>query len=499
MAFYEMDPALEESLLERTNRVILILEIQDDAGEMITLPEEALQEGNFHSYKDFLGGYCVTGSVSFLDEEEFLSGLSGQDRQVRILFSSGNCGRFLHRFTLTVDDKGFRRSRTGGITRITATLEDAPARMKRVGGLKNWEEKQIIIDCVMSDKEHPQGSLVHLIAARGGLGSEELDCSTVELPLVYAHISASPWEELCSLATSCSALVEGGLDHKILFSSSVYQRDGFLEETSPLREDLFYEMTEEEAGDVYTNSVRLKWNRPERLNPQILWRYDELPVEFDDSFSPSYPFLPEGDRPIQDPLVPYEALFEVRENYKSLPVLWADQIQSQEEVLEGLQFEADGGGTDGLTLSSYTTESQRAYLNLSCSQAGRLINLSILGQPIVMRAGTACFRSDEAEIALRGLRILSGRSRFFSDALVTGADGEDRPHWEDWVLRALSQGIKRRRRYRGRSEVGLFYMRAGALCSLEDEGSSTLCRVEELEMNFQKSRGLETRVTLLEE
>jgi hypothetical protein len=499
MAFFTLDPALQESLDQKTNPILIILEIADDSGSFIRLPGDALNQGVFHSYKDSLGGYCVLAKISFRDKSNLLAGLSGQNREFRILFSSGDCALFLQRFTLQANDKGFIRTRRGGENQIDVTLEDAPSRIKRLGSLRNWEEKQTLTDLVMSDKSTPESSLLHLIAARAGIDSSEIDCSAVSLPLVYARLTGNPWEELCALASSCRALIEGGIDFKLLFSASPYSTDQTEEEISTLSRDLFYELSEEDAGELSCNSVRLKWNRPERLEEQILWEYEEPPVVFDAGMIPSYPFLPAGDRPIQDDSVPYKAPFEVREEYKRLPVLWADAIQNQAAVEVELVFEADAGGSEGLSITNYTAESQKAVINLSCSQAGSLKKLSIQGRPIVMRSGTACYLSDEEDIARNGLKIRLGDSRFFSDANVTGEDHIIRAHPEDWVRRELSDGLERRRRYRGRSELGLFYVRAGALCSLEDGDESILCRVEDLLLDYHKSRGLECQITLLEE
>ena len=499
MAFFPLDPALQETLERRTDAVFMVLEIIDDDGEIIRLPEDAVESAIFTSYRDSAGGYCVTARLSFEDKNQLLSGLTGRGREVRILFSAGDCGRYLHRFTLYVDDGGFKRKTSGGTTKIRADLEDAPSRIKRLGALRNWEEKQLVTDLVMSDKSLPDHSLFHLIAARAGLVPEDLDCCTVSLPLVYAALTGNPWEELCALASSCMALVEGGVDRKILFSSSPYRQDGTEEEASPLRGDLFHELIEEEAGECYANSVRLKWNRPERLAYQTLWRYEEPPVSYDDAMAPSYPFLPDGDRPIQDGELPFTAIYEVNEEYKRLPVLWADQIQSQAEVEAELVYENESGGSEGLGISRYTAESQKASINLICSLPGSLKTLSIKGRPIVMRPGQACYLSDEEEIAAYGLRIKGGDSRFFSDDLVAGEDGVPRPHPEDWVTRQLAKGIRKRRRFKGQSELGLFYIRAGSLCLLERDEEDVLCRVERLVLDYHKSRGLDCRVHLLEE
>jgi hypothetical protein len=499
MAFFTLDPALQESLNQKTDPILIILEVTDDSGSSIRLPDDSLEKAVFHSYKDSLGGYCVLAKISFSDKNNLLAGLSGQNRTFRILFSSGDCALFLQRFTLQANDKGFIRTSRGGENQIEVTLEDSPSRIKRLGSLRNWEEKQTLTDLVMSDKSLPDSSLLHLIAARAGIYSSEIDCSEVSLPLVYARLTGNPWEELCALASSCRALIEGGIDFKLLFSSSPYEEDQSPEEISTLSRDLFYELSEEDAGELSCNSVRLKWNRPERLGEQILWEYEEPPVVFDAGMSPSYPFLPSGDRPIQDDTVPYEAPFEVREEYKRLPVLWADQVQNQADIEAELVYEADAGGSEGLSISEYTAESQKALINLNCSQAGSLKTLSIRGRPIVMRTGTACYLSDEEDIARYGLKIRLGDSRFFSDASVIGEDQIIRAHPEDWVMRELSDGLQKRRRYRGRSELGLFYVRAGALCSLEDGDESVLCRVEDLLLDYHKSRGLECKITLLEE
>ncbi|QEN06796.1 hypothetical protein EXM22_01865 [Oceanispirochaeta crateris] len=503
MAFFTLDPALQESLDRKTESVFIVLEMIDDEGKILRLSDDAVESAYITSYRDSLGGYCVSARVTFVDESGVLNDLSGSNREVHILFSAGDCGRFLHRFTLYVNDSGFIRTVSGMRTRISIVLEDTPTRIKRLGALRNWEEKLVVTDLVMSDKALPEKSLLHLIASRAGLSSEDLDSCSVPLSLVYAALSGNPWDELCALASSCMALLEGGVEKKLLFSSSIYQEDETEEEASFLKSGLFHELLEEEAGDAYTNSIRLKWNRPERLAFQLLWCYEEPPVSYDTDMTPSYPFLPDGSRPIQDESYPFTANYEVREEYQRLPVLWADQIQDQTELEADLIFDADDqsgtDGTEGLTISHYNYESQKALINLNCNLAGSLKKLSIKGRPIVMRPGAAFYHSDPDEIATCGIRIKSGDSRFFSDDQVMGVDGVYRSHPEDWVYRQLAKGIRKRRRFKGKSELGLFYIRSGSLCLLEREEEDVLCRVEKLVLDYHESRGLDCQVHLLEE
>ncbi len=496
MAFFSLDPALEESVASRSDAPVIVIEVADDSGSYIRLPVDAVKEAWMRSYRDSLGGYCAYGRLLFKDAGNLLSGLSGKDREIQVYFSSGDCGLYLHRFTLQVRDMGFIRRKVGGVIWITTYVEDAPSRIKRLGALRNWQEKQTVTDLVMSDKSVPSSSLLHLIAARGGVTFQEIDCSTISLTLVYASLSGNPWNELCALASSCRAIIEGGVDFKLLFSGSPYQSDEEAEEIPALPADLFHSLSEEDAGELHWNSVRLKWNRPERLANQLLWSYEDAPVVYDEAMIPSWPFLPDGDRAIQDEEVSYEAHFEVREEYKRLPVIWADEVQSLEDVEAALVYEAADESEGGLTVTSYLAERQRALVNVVCGSAGSLFNLSISGRPIVMRSGTACYLSDDEDIAERGLRIRSGDSPYFSDDVV-GSDSLSHP--EDWVSRELAEGVNRGRRFRGRSEFSLFYVKAGSRCTLIRETEEVACRVEELVLDYKRSLGMECRVVLLEE
>jgi hypothetical protein len=51
--------------------------------------------------------------------------------------------------------------------------------MKRQGPLRDWTESEVIIDGVFADKTQPEKSLLHRIAARAGIASDEIDCCTI--------------------------------------------------------------------------------------------------------------------------------------------------------------------------------------------------------------------------------------------------------------------------------------------------------------------------------
>ena len=489
MTFYEMDPALREALENAEEKVLPLLAVRGDKEEWISLPSDAVTALTIRSYEDQPGCYCVNGDLTFWDKEKLLTGLNGQNRPLRILFTCGEDNPVLHRFTFYPDKKGFVRTIVGGVTRISCRLEDVPEQLKQENGKKDWLEKEVVVDGVLSDKSRPEMSLIHRIAARGNIQADELDCCTILLSQVYVKLSSAPWEELCSLAQAALGRLEGGLDKKILFSDSPYQSDaGSNHATDELPGTLFYEIQEEEAGDEYFNSVRLKWNLPERLAYQVIWEYEGTPVVFDESYKPTYPFLPDGYQAILDSSVPYEAAYQVQEDYQLLNVVYADQVQSREDVQNGMIFEADGGGSEGLTVSFYTAESTRALINLNCSAAGNLKSLTIEGRPVVMRSNQACYRKDQDEIDRYGLQVLNVTGKYFTAS-----------HFEDWVLRTLANGIGRRRRFTARSDRGVFYIRCGASCRFIRQEEAVTCRVEELYLDYGEDRGMESRVTLLEE
>lgn len=500
MAFYQMNPALQEALDNRSGKITPLLEVLDDRGEWILLPPDAVREARFRSYQDEPGCYCVSGEILIRDRENLLAGLAGQNRSLRVSFAVGECEALLQRFTLTSDNRGFVRYRKGGINHISCTVEDIPEKLKREKDQRDWMEREVLVDCVLSDKSNPDQSIVHRIAARAGIDSSDLDSCSVMLPLIYVKLTASPWEELCSLTSAVSGILEGGLDKKLLLSGSPYRSDLIEEsEADELPEELFYSLREEEAGDEYVNSVRLRWNRPERLEPCVIWQYAGSPAAFDSDLKPYYPFSPEGEQPILDESVPYEASFEILENYKPLSVLYADALQTKEEVQADLLFENETGGNQGLDLVFYTTESTRALLNLSCSLKGNLQRLTIEGRPIVMRVNQACYLRNQEEIDQWGLRVQNASGKFFSSGNVTSEDGMSRPHYEDWTLRQLKGGIRKKRRFRARSDRGTFHIRAGSLCTLIRNEERIACRVEELNLDYGIDRGMDSQVILLEE
>ena len=500
MRFYELDPALKAALDALNGRVIPLVEVMGDEGAYISMPPDAVREAQFRSYQDRPGCCCVNGKMTLRDEKNLLAGLSGRDREIRILFGVEESEATLHRFTVRPDEKGFIRFRKGGISYIRCRVEDAPERMKKEIGCRDWTEKEVLTDCFLSDKSRPEVSLVHRIAARAGLSMDEIDSCQILLPQIYVKLSASPWEELCSLVDSILGILEGGLDRAILLSDSPYGDEP--PETSlpdELPEELFYSLEEEEAGDLYFNEVRLKWNKPERLIKDVIWTYQGSPVEFDTDLMPVYPLRPGGSQPILDEAVPFEAPYVVMENHQLLGVVYADELQSLEEVQSDLVFEADGGGSTGLELSFYTAESTRALLNLNCSAAGYLKNLTIKGRPVVIRQNQACYERNEEEIARWGQKVLNATGKYFTTEMVQGTGGEQHPHFEDWVIRRLEKAVEKRKRFTARSDRGIFFVRTGALCRLLRAAGNVTCRVEEYSLDYGIERGMDSTVTLIED
>ena len=188
-------------------------------------------------------------------------------------------------------------SSRGSKAKYQLKLEDIPARLKRTEQSKDWSTPKTVIDAIISDKEHPESSIFHLIAAKAGIDSTETDSCTIPLSLPYAVIDRDAWNDLSDLGNTFKAVIEGGTEKKLILSDSCYQSEDQEEEELPeLDEQLFYRADEQSAGEFLKNDIRLRWNKPKRLAQQTIWKYAEPPVNYDAQLIPSYPFSLNGEK-----------------------------------------------------------------------------------------------------------------------------------------------------------------------------------------------------------
>lgn len=496
MGFFELDPSLEAAILDPEKVIKVRLELEDETGAFAPLSEDAILEAVFTSGFDTSGGIVSHGHVIIDTSIQALPPFKETEGKIKVLFTAGETGRYLHRFTMYTSPKGFMRITEGGRTdKVEVFLEDFPGRLKRTGGFKDWSEAEVLTDIKFADKEDTEKSLLYRIAAKGNVAPDEIDSCTVLLTLPYIRLTKDPWEELCELAKASFALLEGGTDKKIIFSASPYLT-GAIEpdEAESLDLELFYKVEIEDALDVFNNDVRLRWNKPERLERQIIWRYDDPPIFYDINLQKSYPFKLLGEkRDIEAEDLPYYAPYTVKlPDGKELRVVFADVLDTAAEVEAGMVMD-----TAGLSVEEYDTDSypEKAIIKLTCSEDTELYELTIYGRPIVVKANYSCYRRDTESIDTYGLNVLNATGKYFSDAEVLGL-----PHYQEWTERILLICKQRRRRIKLQSEYGLFHARVGAkttITNIEDVGIS--CSVEQLKFRYKKEKGFTANIRMLEE
>lgn len=496
MGFFELDPSLAAAILDPEKVVKVRLELEDETGAFAPVPEDAILEAIFTSGFDTAGGIVSHGHVIIDTSLQPLPPFKETEGKIKVLFTAGETGRYLHRFTMYTSPKGFMRITEGGRTdKVEVFLEDFPGRLKRTGGFKDWSEAEVLTDIKFADKEDTENSLLYKIAAKGDVVPDEIDSCTVLLTLPYIRLTKDPWEELCELAKASFALLEGGTDKKIIFSASPYLT-GSIEpdEAEPLDLELFYKVEIEDALDVFNNDVRLRWNKPERLEKQILWLYNDPPIFYDINLQKSYPFKLLGEkREIEAEDIPYYAPYTAKlPDGKELRAVFADMLDTAAEVETGMVTD-----TPGLSVEEYDTDSypEKAIIKLSCSEDTELYELTISGRPIVVKANYSCYRRDTESIDTYGLNVLNATGKYFSDVQVL-----ELPHYQEWTERTLIIRKQRRRRIRLMSEYGLFYARVGAkttMTGIEDAGIS--CSVEHLKFTYRKEKGFTAFLRMLEE
>jgi hypothetical protein len=381
---------------------------------------------------------------------------AGPGTQVKVLFSLGDGLPYFERFIFYIDDNGLQDIRGPGRKRfVRLGLRDLSARLRKTDEARDWTAPAVFTYSVICDKTRPEKSLVHGIAQRAGLAVNDIDCSTIPVTLTFARLKKDIWAELSELATAYRCHLECAPEKPLVFAHSPYQ-------TEPLQEDdysytftgehIFY-LRKTALAQLYRNTVRLKINLPVELEKQEIWRYDEIPVLYNDDLQAHYPFKYPLVREIE--AGPYEAHYKIIDGSgKERAVVYADDIDTQGEAEN--RFEYTGGP---LSYSAYdvTTHTDRAILTLHKEADCDLYKAAIYGRPIVLDINRSCFLTDSEGIAAYGTAALNVTGSYFSEHEING-----KPQYEDWVIRELAERIQDKREFTVKTHRGLFNARVGA-------------------------------------
>jgi len=473
MNFYDVDNALQEAIAAGDKAVRLKIEIQI-GGHFESVFEKDIIEANFYSLKEKAGGTSSRAELLIDNPNGIYSYSSvGYSSQVKISFSLGEGLAYFQRFVFYIDEKGIQNVRGPGRKRyIFIGLRDLSYKLRKTDEIRDWSSPAVFTYSVVCDKSIPNKSLVHGIAQRAGLGVNDIDCSTIPVTLPYVELTKNIWSELSSLATAYRCHLECPVEKPLVFAHSPYQISEQLEGANGVGEsseqcsytfkgeDIFY-LRKIEKSELYRNTVRLKVNMPVVLEKQEIWRYDDPPVFYDEFLQPHFPFRYPLVRKIEAGM--YEARYTViDENGKERNVIYADQIDTQVEAENRLDYDGGSFSYSHYDIGSYH---DRAILTLQKENDGDLYIASIFGRPIVLDLNRSCYMKDIDEVAANGTVALNVGGTYFSDDIVGGNYGTLR-HYEDWVIRELEERLQHRREFLVKTHRALFHARVGAKVKL---------------------------------
>lgn len=492
MRFYELPPEVENKIRDTDSRpfVRVVFEL---AGGDVYIPDSDILECVATSYKTEAGGIVNCGELllkGLYDVEhnpEYTTGLG-----VQIWYCFGNRESTFYRFHLFVDDNGFQSQETGYLDKTTKVrLIDLSSKLDDTKLQRNWTDAQTIVHAVVSDRLHPENSLVHLIAARGGINTAEINCASLPFDVPYVVVAGSAWKELCALAKTYDAVVECGKDLTLSFIESPYDTENDYSEESCI------ELTETEIthyrffnnNDKYANNVRLKYTRYVQTERQELWSYSDAPVWYDEDMLPYYPFTDDNRAIIKDN--DYEAIYTAKnEEGKTRNVVYADELDSEEDFIDAMEVT----GEDKPVVIQYDTTTFKDRAIVQLGRDGKLIGLrkaSITGRAIISETNYSIYVKDDNEIAVKGQIVKNVTSKFLSDDLF-----EEEPFCQRRAKDFLQECINCKGAYYLTTYLPLIHARVGAFMDirLNKDSAFKKVRIDELTFRYKKEEAFSSEV-----
>jgi hypothetical protein len=297
--------------------------------------------------------------------------------------------------------------------------------------------------------------------------------------------------ELSELAKTYRAHLECAPEKPLVFAHSPYQSE--TESVDDISytfsgEHIFY-LRETARAELYRNTVRLKINIPVSLDKQEIWRYDDPPVLYNTDLTPVYPFRTSALRDIQNE--GYEAHYRIKDNKGTeRTVIYADQIDTQEEATERLDFE---GGSFSYSAYDVTTHHEKAIITLNTETDGDLYKAAIYGRPIVLDLNRSCFLRDTGAIAQYGTAALNVTGSYFSEDEVNGY-----PQYEDWTMRELAERLQERREFTVKTHRALFHARIGATVNIETKAETLKGTINALSLRYRRDAAFQASFRITE-
>lgn len=492
MRFYELPPEVENKIRNTDARpfVRVVLEL---AGGDVYLPDADILECVITSYNTEAGGIMNCGELllkGIYDIEinaEYVPGLG-----IQIWYCFGERENTFFRFHLFVDDNGFQSQETGFLDKTTKVrLVDLSSKLDDTKLQRNWTDAQTVVHSVVCDRTNPENSLVHIIAKRGGLNANEINCGSLPFDIPYVVVVGSAWKELCALAKAYDAVVECGKDLTLSFIESPYdveneyseESDFTLDETQITHYRFF------NNNDKYANNVRLKYTRYVQTERQELWSYSDAPVWYDEDMKPYYPFTDDNRTIIKDN--DYEAIYTAKnEDGKTRNVVYADQLDSEQDFLSAMEVT----GEDKPVVIQYDTTTYKDRAIVQLGRDGKLIGLrkaTITGRAIISETNYSIFVKDDNEIATKGRIVKNVTSKFLSDDLF-----ENEPFCQRRAKDLLQECINCKGAYYLTTYLPLIHARVGAFMDIKLNAQSSFkkVRIDELTFRYKKEEAFSSEI-----
>ncbi len=497
MRFYELPPEVESKIRDTESRPFVRVVFELAGGDVYICDRDVL-DCVMTSYKSEDGGIInlgellldnTSGKYDFERNEELVPGLG-----VQIWYCFGERTNTFFRFHMFVDDDGFQIQETGFSNKTCKIkLVDLSKKLDDTKLQRNWTGAQVVVHACVCGKLDPHESLVHIIAARGGITPSEINCGTLLFDVPYVVIAGSAWKELCALAKAYDAVVECGKNLTLSFIESPYDGEKeFYDESD-------YELTENDIThfrffnnrEKYANNVRLKYTRYVQTERQELWSYGDAPVWYDEDIQPYFPFTDDSRKIISD--TDYQAIFTAKNDEgKTRNVVYADQIDSEEDFLDAIEVT----GEDKPVVVQYDTTTYRDRAIVQLGRDGKLIGVrkaSITGRAIISEPNYSVFVKDDDEIIAHGQIVKNVTSKFLSDDLYEGE-----PFCQRRAKDLLKESINCKGGYYLTTFLPLIHARVGAFMDIRLNAQSGFkkVRIDELTFRYKKENCFSTELWL---
>lgn len=495
MRFYELPPEVESKIRDTESRPFVRVVFELAGGDVYICDSDVL-DCVMTSYKSEDGGIInlgellldnTSGEYDFERNEELVPGLG-----VQIWYCFGERTNTFFRFHMFVDDDGFQIQETGFSNKTCKIkLVDLSKKLDDTKLQRNWTDAQVVVHACVCGKLDPHESLVHIIAARGGIIPSEINCGTLLFDVPYVVIAGSAWKELCALAKAYDAVVECGKDLTLSFIESPYDGEKeFYDESD-------YELTENDIThfrffnnrEKYANNVRLKYTRYVQTERQELWSYSDAPVWYDEDIQPYFPFTDDSRKIISD--TDYQAIFTAKNDEgKTRNVVYADQIDSEEDFLDAMEVT----GEDKPVVVQYDTTTYRDRAIVQLGRDGKLIGVrkaSITGRAIISEPNYSVFVKDDDEIIAHGQIVKNVTSKFLSDDLYEGE-----PFCQRRAKDLLKESINCKGGYYLTTFLPLIHARVGGFMDIRLNAQSGFkkVRIDELTFRYKKENCFSTEL-----